>query len=127
MDPELALLLIMVPIGILFGLLVYFYWKTPTGCPTNKYVATWTTDCKPATCVDPLAKLKDKCVRYHHCDQQYGPDYSTGPGKGKELDVRAELIKTLTSTQCLSPEWNLCWDDDLEKCFIHNVIVIVDE
>ena len=115
MDPELSLLLIMVPIFILIGLLIYFYWKTPTGCPLDKRVATWTPNCKPATCVDPLAKPKDKCVRYHQCDQQYGPDYSTGPGPLN--DVRAELIKTLTSTQCLSPPWNLCWDDDLEKCF----------
>jgi hypothetical protein len=115
MDPELSLLLVMVPILILIGLLIYFYWKTPTGCPTNKYIATWTPDCKPATCVDPLAKLKDKCVRYHKCDPQYGPDYSTGPGPLN--DGRAELIKTFTADQCLSRTWNLCWDDDLEKCF----------
>lgn len=112
MDPELALLLIMVPIGILFGLLVYFYWKMPSTCKPDKRVATWTSDCKPATCVDSEALPKDKCIKYHRCDQQFGPDYST-----RDTDPGNELIKTYTSEKCLSPEINLCWDDNFEKCF----------
>lgn len=112
MKTELVLLLVFLVLG---SLLVYF-WKNifknleTSSCPPDPRVATWTSKCKPATCVDSLALPKDQCVRYNRCDPQYGPNYLAF-----DTIVDNELIKTYTSVQCNNAQ--LCWDDDFEKCF----------
>ena len=125
MDAELALLLTFLLLGLVAGLLLRYVWnpfKDPQ-CKNDPRVKSWTKDCKPATCTDSGAFARDSCVRYHRCDQQFGPDYTTF-----DSNPRNERIKTFTKEQCLQPclstdssclfpQGSLCWDDDFERCF----------
>ena len=125
MDAQLALLLTFLFMGIVAGLLFQYVWNpfADPQCKSDSRVKTWTKDCKAATCVDTLAKASDNCRSYHHCDQQFGPDYTTF-----ESNPRNEWIKTFTKEQCLNPctkedtsclypGGSYCWDDDFERCF----------
>lgn len=125
MDAELVLLLTFLLLGLVAGLLLRYVWNPFTNqkCKSDPRVKTWTSNCKPATCVDPEALAKNNCVSYQHCDQQFGPDYTTF-----DNNPRNERIKTFTKEQCLQPclsvdssclfpQGSLCWDDDFERCF----------
>jgi hypothetical protein len=124
MNAELTLLLLFLFFGTLLGVYLYYNWKPfQTSCKSDPKVARWTKDCKPATCVDKSLLPKDGCVKYRHCDQQFGPDYTTF-----DMDPNNERIKTFTRTQCenpcdkedascLFPQGSLCWDTDLNRCF----------
>ena len=126
MDAQLALLLTFLFMGLVAGLLLRYVWNpfTDPQCKSDDRVKTWTKDCKPATCVDSEALAKDNCVRYRHCDQQFGPDYS-----GFDSNPTNERVKTFTRQKCENPcdskdasclttfQGPLCWDTDLEKCF----------
>ena len=112
MKTELALLLAFFFIGIITAGVLYIFRKSVTAenCKPDPNVSEWSTDCTPIKCVDDDALPEDKCVRYHRCDPQYGPDYST-----RDDEERNEIIKTYTSQSCYDSK--LCWDDDLQKCF----------
>jgi hypothetical protein len=125
MDAELALLLTFLLMGLIIVILLKYVWNpfTSPQCKPDDRVKTWTSDCKPATCSDSGALARDSCVRYHHCDQQFGPDYTAF-----DSNPRNEWIKTFTKeqclypctkkdTSCLYPGGSYCWDDDFERCF----------